>query len=159
MNIELNSDDFAVLSTCLNSAIERKRILLNEEREYMMSCSEPLSNNAKKAVARIAELEGEISELRSLSKKINGESNTRTTRTVNDYITHNVGSDVEIIIETTVPGTFTSKSVCYYKGLLDAVPEKLRNLEVIERSWSLSSEMWILGVACDFSLLDKEEQR
>ena len=155
MNIELTHDDIVILKEYLGFALDRKVTALNEEREYMQSCS-CSGSNRKKSNARIAELETDVSELRSLLKKINGENNTRT---VNDYITHNVGSDVEIIIETTVPGTFTSKSVCYYKGLLDAVPEKLRNLEVIERSWSLSSEMWILGVACDFSLLDKEEHK
>ena len=155
MNIELTHDDIVILNEYLGCAIDRKVTALNEEREYMQSCS-CSGSNRKKSIDRITELEADVSELRSLFKKINGENNTRT---VNDYITHNVGSDVEIIIETTVPGTFTSKSVCYYKGLLDAVPEKLRNLEVIERSWSLSSEMWILGVACDFSLLDKEEHK
>ena len=189
MNIELNLDEFAVLNTCLNSAIERKRILLNEEREYMKSCSEPFSKNAKDAIDRIADLEAELSELRSLSKKINGESNTRTDDsccncdaydedregctlpscdksyacskdvsesdlnelviTVNDYITRN-DPDVEIIIEAMIPGTCTSER--YFKGMLGDVPEKLRNVEVIKRSWSVLNEMWVLDVSRDPSL-------
>ena len=150
MNIELSLDEFTVLNTCLNSAVEQKRILLNEEREYMKSCCEPLSNNAKNAVARIAELEGELSELRSLSKKINqGEKNTRT---VNDYVTHNLGMDVEIIIESKVPGTCMSER--YYKGLIDAVPDKLLNVAVLGRSWSVLNEMWVLEVFYDPSLLE-----
>ncbi len=152
MNIELTHDDLVILSDYLNSAIDRKRTSLNDEREFMQSysCS---GSNRKKSVARIAELEGELSELLSLYKKIFDESNTRTnTRTVNDYITHNLGMDVEIIIESKVPGTCMSER--YYKGLIDAVPEKLRNVAVLGRSWSVLNDMWVLDVDYDPSLLE-----
>ena len=69
--------------------------------------------------------------------------------TVNDYIIRN-DPDVEIIIEGVFPRDF--KVECYFKGTLGEVPERLRNVEVIERSWSVLNEMWVLGVPRDPSL-------
>ena len=40
----------------------------------------------------------------------------------------------------------------YFKGMLGEIPERLRNVEVIERSWSVLNEMWVLGVPRDPSL-------
>ena len=70
---------------------------------------------------------------------------------VNDYITRNE-KDVEIIIEGIFPDSCQVEQ--YFKGMLGDVPEKLRNVEVIERSWSVLNEMWCLGVARDRSLLE-----
>lgn len=72
-------------------------------------------------------------------------------KTIDDYITRN-DADVEIIIEGMIPGTCTSER--YFKGKLGEVPERLRNVEVIERSWSVLNEMWVLDVARDSSLLE-----
>lgn len=73
--------------------------------------------------------------------------------TVNDYIIRN-DPDVEIIIEGLFPGSCQVE--CYFKGTLGEVPERLRSVEVIKRSWSVLNEMWCLGVARDPSL--KEAQ-
>ena len=72
-----------------------------------------------------------------------------TEGTVNDYIIRN-DPDVEIIIEGLFPKSCMVEP--YFKGMLGEVPEKLRNVKVIERSWSLLNEMWVLGVARDPSL-------
>ena len=69
--------------------------------------------------------------------------------TVNDYIIRN-DPDVEIIIEGLFPRSCMVEQ--YFKGMLGEVPEKLRNVEVIQRSWSILNEMWVLGVARDPSL-------
>ena len=69
--------------------------------------------------------------------------------TVNDYIIRN-DPDVEIIIEGVFPRDF--KVECYFKGTLGEVPERLRNVEVIERYWSVLNEMWVLDVPRDPSL-------
>ena len=69
--------------------------------------------------------------------------------TVNDYIIRN-DPDVEIIIEGLFPRSCMAEQ--YFKGMLGEVPEKLRNVEVIQRSWSILNEMWVLGVARDPSL-------
>ncbi len=72
-----------------------------------------------------------------------------TEDTVNDYIIRN-DPDVEIIIEGLFPKSCMVEP--YFKGMLGEVPEKLRNVKVIKRSWSLLNEMWCLGVARDPSL-------
>ena len=72
-----------------------------------------------------------------------------TEDTVNDYIIRN-DPDVEIIIRGLFPKSCMVEQ--YFKGMLGEVPEKLRNVEVIRRSWSVLNEMWVLGVARDPSL-------
>lgn len=69
--------------------------------------------------------------------------------TVNDYIIRN-DPDVEIIIEGVFPRDCMVE--CYFKGTLGEVPERLRNVEVIKRSWSVLNEMWVLDVPRDPSL-------
>ena len=69
--------------------------------------------------------------------------------TVNDYIIRN-DPDVEIIIKGLFPKSCMVEP--YFKGTLGEVPERLRNVELIERSWSVLNEMWCLGVARDPSL-------
>lgn len=69
--------------------------------------------------------------------------------TVNDYIIRN-DPDVEIIIEGVFPRSCCVE--CYFKGMLGEVPERLRSVEVIKRSWSVLNEMWVLDVPRDPSL-------
>lgn len=69
--------------------------------------------------------------------------------TVNDYINRN-DPDVEIIIEGVFPRSCCVE--CYFKGMLGEVPERLRSVEVIKRSWSVLNEMWVLDVPRDPSL-------
>lgn len=86
---------------------------------------------------------------KSLTKSLKQSNTRKHVDTVNDYIIRN-DPDVEIIIEGVFPRDF--KVECYFKGTLGEVPERLRNVEVIERYWSVLNEMWVLDVPRDPSL-------
>lgn len=65
MKIELTYDEFALVNDYLCNATARKLGDLDEEREFLNSCSEPDKNS----IARIAELESEVYELQAILKK------------------------------------------------------------------------------------------
>ena len=66
MKFELTIDEWALVDSYLCYAIDRARRDLDEEREFLNSCSEPDKNS----IARIAELESEVSKLHAIIKKL-----------------------------------------------------------------------------------------
>lgn len=66
MKIELTNDEFSLVNDYLCFAAARKLGDLDEEREYLNSCSEPDKNS----IARIAELESEVYELQAILNKL-----------------------------------------------------------------------------------------
>ena len=65
MKIELTYDEFALVNSYLCYSTDRVKRDLDEEREFLNSCSEPDKNS----IARIAELESEVYELQAILKK------------------------------------------------------------------------------------------